>query len=432
VTLHHRMGGSATKKYFHCGASIPLTEAARKANLIPKDNASSEPARIGSAAHLLGERCFETGCDPIDYLGTKIKIEGKSYEADAHMIEGVTIYVDACREQVKLVNAEYQAVEFNSELKHLFKGEDVGGPCDFTCYGSHILVMVDYKNGTYPVEIENNGQFLKYSLGMYEVLKRDYDIKTIRTIVVQPNCNHVEGPVRIKEYTVNELLRWKRRKLRPAVERVAKATVLLKDLNYAIKVLETGEQLPGGLGPNAKRDACHFCPVSGICAEYKHLNTQLLKTEFVDSAPVKLPKPNMLTLEETENIISARGAITKWLEEVYTYRKHALESGVKSTRFKIVESKGNRAFKNERRAARKIGAIIGKENLYSKKLQTPATLEKAVYVEMKKDDPKFTQKKAKELVNEYTFQPTRGNSMVAIKDARESSLLTAREDFAED
>ena len=428
--LHHRMGGSTTKRYFTCAASIPLTEKARELNLIPKENTSSEPARIGSAAHILGEKCLETGCDPIDYLGTQIKVEGKKYTVDAHMVENVTIYVEACRDQVKLVKAEYEAVEFNSELAHLFDGEDVGGPCDFVCFGGGVLVIMDYKNGTHPVEIEGNTQFFKYGLGMYEVLKDKYDIDTLRIIVIQPNCHHIDGPVRGKDYPIKELMRWKRRDLRPAVRRVAQATELLADNNYALHILETGEQLPNNLGPNAEHDACHFCPVSGICEQHKRLNSQLLKNDFKEDRELRLPKPNELTLEEAERIIKARGSITKWLEEVYNYRKHALESGVKSDNFKIVESQGNRAWRNERRVVRRIGRLIGQEHLYSKKLQGPAALEKALYIEMKKRDPRFTQRDAKEMIDSYTFRPTRGNSMVPIKDGRQSNLITAGDDFA--
>lgn len=433
-TLHHRMGGSTTKRYFHCAISIVLTEWARKLSLIPQENRSSEPARLGSAAHTLGEKCLETGCDPIDYLNTQIIIEGKKYMVDAHMVEGVTIYVDACREQAELVNADYQAIEFNSELAHLFDGEDVGGPCDFVCCGSGILVIMDYKNGTYPVEIKGNTQFFKYALGMYEELKKKYEIRTIRTIVIQPNCHHIDGPVRSHDYTIRELKRWKRKDLGPAVRRVAQATELVDNADHALRVLETGERIlyHEELGPNAEHDACHFCPVAGVCKKYKELNQELIKHDFSDDVPLMLPTPNELTVEEAERIILARGSITKWLEEVYNYRKHALQQGLDSNNFKIVESLGNRAWQDEQKVIRKIGRMIGRDNVYEKKIYSPAALEKAVYTEMKKRNPKFTQKDAKNLIDTYTFRPPRGLSMVAIKDGRESSLITARDDFAED
>lgn len=431
-TLHHRLGGSTTKRYFACAASIVLTEWARRLGLISVENESSEPARLGSAAHTLGEKCLETGCDPIDYLHTQIIIEKKKYTVDTHMAEAVEIYVNACRDQVEEIEAVFQAVEFNSELAHLFDGEDVGGPCDFTCYGSGILVIIDYKHGTHPVEIDNNSQFLKYGLGMYEELKGKHEIHTLRTIVVQPNCSHADGPVRAKDYPIRDLRRWKRRTLGPAVKRVALASELISDEETALRILETGERLTEELGPHADADGCFYCPVSGICKRCKEMNQELIRHDFSEDLPLQLPEPSELTVEEAERIIMARGSITKWLEQVYNYRKLALQNGLSSDQFKMVDSVGHRAWKDEKRMIRKLGRILGRDNLYSKKLHNPATLEKEVYKEMKARNPSFTQKDAKELIGTLTFRPARGSSMVPIKDGRESNQITVIDDFADE
>lgn len=393
--------------------------------MIPQENQSSGFARLGTAAHTLGEKCLETGCDPIDYLGVAIKVEGEKFIVDGHMVDNVTVYVEACREQVALTKATFQAIEFNSELGHLFGGEDVGGPCDFVCLGSGVLVIGDYKNGTHPVEIEGNTQFFKYGLGMYEELKAENEIHTIRLIVIQPRCHHEDGPVRSKDYTVKELLRWKRKDLRPAIRRVQKVTTLIAD---GVPI----DDMPEELRPHADSEWCHFCPINGVCGEYAKFNKQVIQSDFGKHDKLSLPAPNTLTVEEAEAIVSARSSITKWLEEVYNYRKHALSNGDKSEKFKIVESKGNRALKNERRAIRKLKRLVPESDLFKSELHGPATLEKVLYHYVKAQDNNFTHKDAKEFIDTLCFRPARGNAMVPIKDGRQSSLITASDDFAKD
>ena len=415
--IHHRLGGSTAKRYFNCAYSIPATEHARAEGKIPKDNGSSRPARLGTAAHTLGEKCFETGCDPIQYLGTVIKVDGDRFTVDHKMVDNVTLYVEMGRDQYAQLDGEFEAIEFNSELGHLFNGEDVGGPCDYVCYGSGVLVILDYKNGTYGVEVENNPQFFKYALGMYEELKNRFDIHTIRLGVCQPNYNHENGPCRTVDYTVRELMRWKRKELKPAVLRVVWATDLM----------EAGEPIPPELGPKASNEWCNFCPVNGFCETYASHNTQLMKAEFSDDDKAVLPKPNTLTVEEVEKLLSAETAIKKWLEELRAYRKQSLVAGDKSTQYKLVESLGNREFKKERRAVRKLKQWLDSADMYKAALESPAQLEKIL---VSKTDLKI--KEAKKIIDTLTIRVVRGVSMVSIKDGRPDVTRSITDDFAED
>lgn len=415
--IHHRLGGSTAKRYFNCAISIPATEKARAQGKIPKDNVSSQPARRGTASHTLGEKCLETGCDPIQYLGTVIKVEGEKFTVDHKMIDNVTFYVDMCRDQYGQVNGEFEAIEFNSELGHLFNGEDVGGPCDYVCFGSGILVILDYKNGVYGVEVENNPQFLKYALGMYEHLKGRFNIHTIRLGVCQPNYNHEDGPCRTVDYTVKDLMRWKRRELRPAVARVVIAT----DLMLA------GEPLPPELGPNASSDWCNFCPVNGLCEEYANHNTQMMLAEFNEDDEIELPDHNTLTIDEAEKLLNAETSIKKWFEGLRSYRKQSLQAGNKSKQFKLVESKGNREYKSEHRSLRKLRKLLKNDLIFKTVLESPAQIEKILA-----RNTSLTLKQAKAFIDNITIRPTRGVTMVSIKDSRPDITLTAIEDFAGD
>ena len=417
-TEHHRLGGSTTDRWFTCAYSVPASEKAKRDGIIPAEEEPSYPAQLGTAAHTLKEKCHETGCDPVDYIGVQIRVDGKPFDVDGHMIDNVTSAVEFCRNITNDINAEFVHPEFNSELGHLFDGEDIGGPCDYLAIGNGILFIDDYKNGQHPVEVENNRQFLLYAAGCYETFKDKYDIREVWLAVSQPNYNHHKGPNRLWVISVRELKRWMRRELRPAVKRVQRVTEIFKAGEYPTEP---------ELLPNPSDKGCFWCPLNGCCKAYDEYKGKELQTEFIENE--SLPDPNLLTVEEAERIIEMESAVTKWFKEVREYRKHALQNGDTSTKYKLVESLSNREWRNEKRAIRKLYRQFKNTTPMYKPLElnSPAQMEKML---MKHCG--MTGKDAKTFIDAMCKRDLRGYSMAPMKDGREQVLLDPVNDFAEE
>lgn len=122
-TLHATRSASGAKRWMNCAGSIKAEEG--------RPNNSSEAARLGTAAHALGEACLLDGSDAHDWLGGKIHLdhsgeaivrrptgdetqvpvhatdeglpEGdwEEFEIDANMADAVQVYLTAVRDELE-------------------------------------------------------------------------------------------------------------------------------------------------------------------------------------------------------------------------------------------------------------------------------------------------------------------------------------------
>jgi hypothetical protein len=67
---------------------------------------------------------------------------------------------------------------------------------------THVLTVIDFKYGIYPVEVDENTQLLLYAYG----LLKKYNAHYIVLKIVQPRAHHPEGPTRSVVYTRDQLL----------------------------------------------------------------------------------------------------------------------------------------------------------------------------------------------------------------------------------
>lgn len=422
---HHRLGGSTTSRWFKCAYSIPATEAAIQESLIPAERETNYAADKGTATHTVGEKGLETGCDAVDYIGTKIAVEsGNHFIVDDHMASAAQVHIDYCRDQIKWLKKQGNGkiivfCEFNSELGKYFDREDIGGPCDYVIVGNGWLIIVDYKNGVFPVEVELNKQFLLYALGCYYRFRNECEIKNIKLAVTQPNYDHKDGPCREYELTRRELLQWKREALAPAVDRVQRAT----------KIIAAGKIPTGELGPRYSDEGCFWCPIQGMCSEYKKHNKVLQVATTSKRGQVKFPKLSSLTLAEAEEILSHESQYISFLKSLKNYLKQAIANGTKSSKYKLVESNGNRTYKNDDLATaikikRKLRRCRDTVLMQPEILKSPAQLEQSLVTAKL-----LSAGDAKELINSLCVRPSRGPIMVDINDGRAAIVNTVENDF---
>lgn len=343
---HSSIGASSSKRWFACPASVPLSEGV--------ESKTSVYAEEGTSAHELAEYCLEEELDAVHGIG----LEFNGFKVTTEMAEAVQVYLDAVRsrmsEDCELI------IEERFDLKDIHP--DAFGSNDAFIL-DHVrgkLTVLDYKHGQgIPVEVTGNTQLLYYALGGIQ----GYDnIFEVDLVIVQPRCDHPDGPVRVWETDVEELMAFKDQ-LKEATQRVDKAR-------------EVARQNPPSVYDYAESgDHCHFCPASGFCNKLRSKSYEVAQVSF-DDETINPPSPESLTAEEISKVLRHSDILEKWVKAVRAHAHQAVEMGEEIPGMKLVKRRANRKWKDEAEASESLGMLIEDEKLYKRTLITPAQAEK--------------------------------------------------------
>lgn len=224
-----------------CPGSINMAEGA------PND--TNPAAELGTAVHEVGEYALQLGLPAKSLVG----ITFNKHKCTEEMAEGAQVYCDA----VNAIRA--LGVELILEGKVCISSIDPDrlwgtGDCLAIDYTSRILYVGDYKNGYGIVEVDGiqevygesditgNAQCVGYGLGALDTHNLWDKVDHVVTFIVQPNIDHVDGPVRHKTYDMVDMRAW---------HKVYADTHVLSLL------------------PDAPRKAgshCRYCKARGYCA----------------------------------------------------------------------------------------------------------------------------------------------------------------------
>lgn len=224
------------------------------------------------------------------------------------MMEAVGVYVDFIR-QLRRNEPDFEAVEQKFNLQHYYKG--LFGTADYVAYFARFktLYVVDYKHGAgVAVEVKNSEQLMYYGLGALHENK--FPIEKIVLVIVQPRCNHVDGPVRQWEATPLEMIDY-------SSDLIADA-IATEDPNAA---LVTGEH-------------CRWCPAQAVCPALHSKAIETAKNVFDDPA-VYDPERLSATLRSLEQIEA-------WAKSVRSFAYNEAEAGRIPPGFKLVEKRASR------------------------------------------------------------------------------------------
>lgn len=366
---HSALGASSTERWMNCPASVGLIAKLKDAGVITKS--SSAYADEGSSAHELAEKCLLTNKKAKDFVGT---VEEKyNITVTDEMAEAVQIYVDYIRQQGEgkevSIEERFQLVDIDPELF---------GTCDAAIseeFGT--LEIVDYKHGRgIAVEAEENSQLMYYALGA--AIGGDY--MDFKVTVVQPRCPHPDGPIRSWSFSAERLEEFKK-ELKKAVE----AT---RSTKPEFKITEKG---------------CKFCDAKAHCPLQKSDMMEVAKSVF-DDAPLDV---DTLTAEEVTSILSKKEQIKDFLEAVESRAFHLLKAGKKVEGYKLVEGRKNRVWGDESQVIADYNGFFEDGELFTKKLKTPAQLEKLL---------------GKEAMAKYTVTPAGDLTLAKASDKRKEIL----------
>ncbi len=407
MSKHAVLSASSTSRWLKCPGSIQASS-----HIIESDSGPS--ARLGTAAHYLGECCLIRNKDPHEFIDKIIlmykddavvltdpnlkkkiyatdhklsKSDLKSLEqipVDMDMASAVSVYLDTvadCRKELGKNRIEY--IEEYFELKKY--DEELGGTGDWSAAVEYDCgIVIDYKNGSgVIVEIHDNEQLKTYGLGL---LLKHPSLETIKTIIVQPRAAHEDGPVRSQTYTAQELL----------------------DFGAELK---TGAEVTRGKNPPLKAGSwCKFCPILGECSAAKGAAQEQAMVDFEDD-PQDLP-----VLVDNTDIAKALKwlpFIDNWIGKVKEHALNELAAGREVPGYKLVKKKSNRVWKKKD----PVKQLIAKGKLKKKDLYTePKILGPAGVEKLGKD--KAHRKIIKELVAKMAEKPDTGNTIAAESDVR--------------
>jgi hypothetical protein len=301
----------------------------------------------------------------LDFTFNKSEKFPKGFVVDDDMAEAVQLYLGFIRDIEKQVGKKpliEQKVYMISVRPDVFGTSD----CIFI-YGDTIYV-IDYKHGYVLVEIENSFQWLFYTIAALDTFGLWDRIKHIKTTVVQPRADHIDGPIRHCDYSISEIREY---------QEAFRASILNPNKT----------PIPGM--------HCKYCPASGHCRPRVMRTLQLAYSD----------KPlDHLTVRETEVIFNEIDVIKKNLEKIQKRMLNHARIGNNIKGWKLVSALKHYVCTDEKAfvdAATRSG--IDEEKLYQKKLLSKSRAERIV---------------DKEILDQYFIKPNSASTLVRMSDSR--------------
>jgi hypothetical protein len=384
---HSKLGASNAERWSNCPGSVALCAAVPA---LP----SSVHAVAGTVAHGLAERLLLgriTTKELLSMVGDEIQEQGFSVGVDDEMVDAVIQYADIIAsdgkdEEWAKDNAVIGVVE--SKVHATTVDAEVYGTADYVMYqpGGR-LVVYDFKYGRKPVDAKENKQMGLYAIATMDTLKQ-YDFKSVELVIVQPRAGGVK--------------RW-------AVPK-GWLSKFAKEMKAAAAATRQKE------APVVAGSWCRWCPAEASCpTKYKEIQKQAA-VDFTAIAPLPgLPDVSLLPMEKLVLALNWEDNINSWYEAIKLRIRAALDAGESVPGYKLVDGKTNRQWKDEASVVAAFSGVLGEEQMFEKKLLSPAKLEKIV---------------GKKAVEEWTFKPEGKKAIARSDDPRPAARNTALTDFA--
>lgn len=297
---HSLYSASSMDRIDGCPGNINLIKAEiEKGTYAPKDNKWSTR---GVHTHTLIEFIWNEGARWLDHPSSK---DFKSFLSfDSAMMVNANDAIAQIRKAMGKLNQPTVYIEEKLPLQNTVK-EDCGGTSDVVMFDEDTLHIMDYKNGTGLVEIEENKQIMTYMLGALE--KFGWHFKNVKMSVIQPNAPHKMGTTRHWTTTIKRMRRYK------------------DELIMAIKKSKDPNAV---LVPDSKW--CFFCPVKLACPELQRKALVKLSDRFQKPHQfVKFTEPHLLEPLQIANLLNAQEYINIFETELREYAKRFLKKGGK-------------------------------------------------------------------------------------------------------
>lgn len=341
---HSKFSASGSQRWLNCPGSIALTEKA-------PEPVESIYAKEGTDAH----HCLEVLLKA--HIDGRID-KGRAFLEDDYPSDMIDHAEDAAREIVgmRIRGGITGDILCETRVDLSFVAPDMFGTVDVAIireFGR--LTVIDYKYGAgIPVEPDDNSQLLYYALGIaYEYA---YAFDEVELVVIQPRAEHFLGTTRKWVTPIETLYKWRDTFTRG----VAKAK-------------KPDAKLKSG-------DWCKFCPATPICPKLSTDALELAQIEFSPADPdpnaLVVPDPSIVPAHKLGDLITACDLLETWIKGVREHTFNEIKSGKEVPGYKLVEKRAHRKWSSEGQVAKAAAGLYGEENIFVKKLLSPAQMEK--------------------------------------------------------
>jgi len=381
---HSPWGASQAHRWMECPGSIRLGRG------MP-DIPSSHYAKEGQCAHHVAELCLADGRgNAVDYIGR----EFEGVEVTEEMAEAVQTYINVVRADKATLGGKL-IVEHKFDLTQLHEG--LYGTNDAMLFAERepVLFVYDYKHGAgVPVDVTDNPQLRYYGLGGVLTMKLP-KIEWVELVIVQPRCNHIDGPVRRERIRLVDLVEW-------ATELVA----AIKRTMLPDAPLKAGEH-------------CKWCKASVECPELRSVAERVAQVDFAAfKAP---PAPETINISQLLQVLARADVVEQWLNDVRAHAEKMLESGINLPGWKLAAKRATRKYKLPEDDIRK--ALIEDFGLEEREILTEPELKSPAQIE------KLLKGEAKKRINTLCIKESSGYVLAPESDPRPAMLPPAVQDF---
>jgi hypothetical protein len=361
------------------------------------DPTGSEHARIGTAAHALGEKCLEEALQPHDFIGAQIE----GIVIDSEMADNVSEYVNLVRDI--LVVGGQAFIEQQVPIEHINGEEDSTGTIDCIILQGDELILIDFKNGVMPVEVKDNSQLKMYASGAMKFFDLLGEFNSIRTFICQPRA----GGVTEWRYSLEEIHEFEA-EITAAAQRHGNPDV--------------------PRSPGVKQ--CTWCKHKATCqplADYSHSVVLEAFGDLTDDEAERIDIADVVEQSEPEVLAenySRIELIELWIKAVKAKVESELLAGNVIPGFKLVAGRrGNRRWTDDDEVATTLrSAGIGDDVIFTTSVNSPASLEKMVKA---KRLPKSTWQQVESLVTAPDPKPT----VAPISDPRIAVVIASGDEL---
>lgn len=364
---HARLSPSSAKRWMLCPGSVNFTAGMQ--------SKSSKYAQEGTNAHYALEHCINTSVRPEQILGNILTEpeSGVEFEVTREMVDAVNMVfnvIDSRYEGHKKAGGTVFKIHNETQLFPLRMGRyDCWGRGDITIETDTYIEPIDFKYGAgIPVEA-NDPQLKIYGIGALDTFGADRI--PLVTTVVQPRCDHPDGHIRSVLYQPEDYEAY-------TVDLIA-AAAATDDPNAPL--------VPGDV-------QCQFCPGKATCPAIANKALEAAQNVFKDISDTNsselqsnlLREPESLSLDSVRMILENAPLITSWVSAVQGFAKDQMLKGIDIPGFKLI--KGRRAKKWDldeeeleklmRSMKRTDRKKVTLDDIYERKIRTPAGMEKAL------------------------------------------------------
>ena len=417
---HAVWSASSTAANWTCAGRMAMVS-------ISPDGKKSIYAAEGTAAHEIAEKALRGDKDCSKFLGDTYTIDGFDVEITEELANSAQMYVDYVVSQNDTAAGCLLFLEERHSLAQLDPPFDAGGTCDATIIKPALneIEVIDLKNGKGLVEINGNKQTRTYALlALLNAPKELVDqVDQVKVTIVQPRASHKDGRIRSETFHIAELIEWTA-ELMQAMQRSKKALDAFNLINGSRTLFD--EWAAVVLTPGS----CAFCPAQGICPALRTkalaITPEVAKTWFEDAtletAPMISNTVPALSPEELSHILDGIDMLEDWAKAVRAAAHALAESGTNIPGYKLVEKIGNRKWAADDEKIifdLKSKIKLSEEQIFSKKLLSPAQIEKIIGAKRKGE------------ISNMFHNPVTGTNLVSEKKSTRPAVKAKTESFFE-